>query len=474
MRKKRALLLACLLVAVLSAATWRLGLNSWGPWYGGRPLGFWLDQYGASPGDYKPSPKADEALRHIGTNAVPHLLRLLQATNSIATAKALAKQAASPYASTRNTAYSSAKLRLMTFVEKYTPFRFKRPPVYLGSGPRIRAHPHPPPASWHHWQAYLGFQALGSLGKAAIPDLVKLAHDPNGSSAYPNIQGMKNIDAVAAQADNSGTYVAVGDSPSEGGTFLRNTQPFLVDGEIAAWSLAAIGAESVAPLMELLDDPNARLKSRAAEALGMMGGDAEPAVPALIKMLHYPDMDVRMRAADALGWIGRQPEIAVPALTQALTDPEEGVDYYAALSLGSFGERAASAIPALLADFASRDYRNKDSAALALSKISPDTVAKEVIPVLIHDVEVSQNGSGNMSLITLSQMKDQPQLVIPALIEATDDSNQMLRNNAILLLGGFGPAAKAAVPKLTSLTNSPDSQTRDDAVRALQKIEPSR
>ena len=435
-------------------------------------MGLWLDQYGASPGDYKPSPKADEALRRIGTNAVPHLLRLLHATNSIATAKALEKQAASPYASTGNTAYSSAKLRLMTFVEKYTPFRFKRPPMYFET--RIRAHPHPPPASWSHWHAYLGFQALGPLGKAAIPDLVKLAHDPSGTSFYGNIQGMKRIDWVAALADNSGTYVAVGDSPSGGGTVQRNTQPFLVDGEIAAWSLAAIGAESVAPLMELLDDPSARLKSRAAEALGMIGGPAEAAVPALIRTLHCPDLEVRERAADALGWIGRQPEIAVPALTQALTDPEEGVDYYAAESLGSFRERAASAIPALLANFASRDYRNKDSAALALSKISPDIAAKEVIPVLIHDVEVSQNGSGNMSLITLGQMKDQPQLVIPALIEATDDSNQMLRNNAIRSLGSFGPAAKAAVPKLTSLTNSPDSQTRDDAVHALQKIEPSR
>jgi len=475
MRKKRFIRLVVVLLAILGVVELAHLWKSCRPWYGLTPLGYWLDRYGESPGDYKPCPQADEALRRVGTNAVPHLLRLLHSTNSIATAKALAAQAANPYASMMNPPSISLKDRLKMWVEKLTPIRFKRPTVYLGgsSGPRIRAHPHPVPASWNHWHAYLGFQVLGPLGRAAIPDLVKLAHDPAPSGNYPNIRQMKDIASAANQADNSSSYVAPGDSPSAGGKVLRNN-PFLVDGEIAAWSLAAIGGESVPPLLELLADPNPRLRARAAEALGMIGESAEPAVPAIVIALNDPDMEVRMRAADALGCIGRRADLAIPALTKALSDRQEGVDYYAAQSLGDFGQRATSAIPALLTNFASGDYRNKDSAALALSKISPVTTEVEVIPVLVRDLQGSRNGSGNMSLITLGQMTNEADLVIPAIIGATDDANQMVRGNAAGILGGFGPAAKAAVPKLVRLTNDPDIWVRDRAVGALKKIAPAR
>jgi len=227
-------------------------------------------------------------------------------------------------------------------------------------------------------------------------------------------------------------------------------------------------------LVELLADPSPSLRVRAVQALGLAGGAADQAVPALIRTLNNdPNLDVRIGAADALGGIARQPDLAIPALIAALSDPMEGVVYYAAVSLGEFRERATNAIPALLLDFRSSDYRNKDSAALALSKISRDVTVKEVIPVLLRDVEGSQNGSGNMSLITLSQMKDEPEWVIPVIIGATKDSNEMVRNNAVNMLGSFGPEARAAVPKLNGLTNDPDLQVREQALRVLQNIESS-
>ena len=108
-------LLAGSLLAALSVAAAPAQLDWPEPSYGGKTTGAWLDEYGAGPGGYKPSPEADDALRHIGVSAAPRLLELLHATNSNPAAKI--------------------------------------------------------PASWDHWKAYLGFQALGPLGKAAIPDL---------------------------------------------------------------------------------------------------------------------------------------------------------------------------------------------------------------------------------------------------------------------------------------------------------------
>jgi hypothetical protein len=188
-------------------------LDSSEPSYGGKTINAWLDEYGAGPGGYKPSPQADEALRHIGANVAPYLLLLLQSTNPPAKAQAMNAT--------------------------------------------------PPPASWDHWKAFLGFQTLGPLGKAALPELVKLAHKPDGTGRYSNLQGMKNMTLVAALAHNSSTYVAADDNRWNWGGLQRNTEPFLVDGDIAAWSLAAIGADSVPALTELLADSNSNLRVRA-------------------------------------------------------------------------------------------------------------------------------------------------------------------------------------------------------------------
>src|SRR6185369_10417425 len=194
------------------------------------------------------------------------------------------------------------------------------------------------------------------------------------------------------------------------------------------------------------------------------------AVPELLKSLKNPDTMVRIVSADALGCIGKQPPLAVPALTEALNDPEIGVKCWAADSLGSFRERATNAIRALLAAFAIHDYRIKDSAAVALSKISRDTTAKEVVPVvldLLKDPDWRNSAVG-----ILGRMKDEPDLAT-ALIETLDDTNKMVQHNAINFLGRFGPEAKAAVPKLLLLTTDADSDVRECAVRALEKIEPS-
>jgi hypothetical protein len=144
---------------------------------------------------------------------------------------------------------------------------------------RFELHRITTPASWQHWKVHVAFQALGPLGKPAIPELVKLAHlDATGSSILPNSRGLRDLADIAKVSNIS-----------------------FVPGEIAAWSLAAMGADGVPPLMELLDDPRPRLKLRAAIALGCIGEAAEPAVPGLVRELKNPAFEVRQRVADQRG-----------------------------------------------------------------------------------------------------------------------------------------------------------------------------
>jgi hypothetical protein len=418
---------AGVLFAMQSGLAAQVELDSSEPSYGGKTISAWLDEYGAGPGGYKPSPQADDALRHIGPNVAPYLLLLLRATNSHA----------------------------------------KEQPMNAA----------PPPASWDHWKAYLGFQAIGPLGKAALPELVKLAHDPSGGSdpsntgEAPGVEFWKDTASVAEFANTSATYPWSG--PHAFGGTVALTREILVDGEIGAWSLAAIGAEGVPPLMELLTNPSPRLRCRAAVALGLTGGAAEPAVPALIKRMDDPDINTRWEAADALGCIGRRADLAVPVLIKTLEDPSSAMRNIAVKSLGDFGEGATNAIPGLLAFFPSDDGRINEAVALALSKISPDTTAKHIIPGLLRKLQDSNPYFQSEAVATLGQMKLVPDLAIPALIGLADHTNANIRYSAGFWLGSFGPAAKAAVPTLRRLTNDPDNKVSAQAARSLRLIDAS-
>jgi HEAT repeat protein len=464
-------------VFVLAMALLGIGLSvNWRePWYHWKPLSSWLAEYGAGPGDYKPSPKTDNALRQIGSNAVPYLLNLLCSTNSYAYYTFVVKE----------------NQRGMYPVSVWTP-RLSTVGEHLKAWSinlRARFQRVTVPASWDHWKAYLAFQALGSAGSSAIPDLVKLAHDPDANSSpsnteTPPIRFWKDKKEILIFVAQSSTYLSHGSPVIPISVFLGGggfvPQPFLSDGEIAAWSLAAIGPDSVPPLMEMLTNSNPQIRCRAAMALGMMGKPAEPAVPALVNLLHDSDRNTRREAADALGWIGQQPDFVLPALIKAFDDRE--VEDVAIASLGAFGERATNAITASLALFQA-EYNSQDQTrgqyrsgeiALALNKISSDTTRKEVIPFLIYRIQNPESPwSKSMTLNTLGQMTNQPDLVIPVLLEALDSTTNYTRSTIVYQLGDFGLAATSAIPKLISFSTNQDTNLCRLATNALDKIKPS-
>ena len=86
----------------------------------------------------------------------------------------------------------------------------------------------------------------------------------------------------------------------------------------------------------------------ASEALGLIGKDAAPAVPALCKVLkESKDPGIRQHAAIELGRIGANSELTVPALTSALDDGWAKVRAAAAKALLSFGAEAKPALKKL-------------------------------------------------------------------------------------------------------------------------------
>ena len=156
----------------------------------------------------------------------------------------------------------------------------------------------------------------------------------------------------------------------------------------AAKALAAIGTESVEPLISSLENRDRVVRFQAAFALGEIGPPAKKAVPALIKLLGDPEAVVRLQVTWALVRIAPDCEEAVDAviarmkdedesvrattadvvkdirpvskklidtLIDALDDNEGLVQAHAARTLGTLGDKAAPAVPALTKMLTSRN-----------------------------------------------------------------------------------------------------------------------
>jgi len=84
-------------------------------------------------------------------------------------------------------------------------------------------------------------------------------------------------------------------------------------------ALTRIGESAVPALVNLLDDPDAKLRSEAVIALARIGPEARGALPRLIALVENdPDEAVRKNAVRAIGQIGPAAAPAVPVLVEQL------------------------------------------------------------------------------------------------------------------------------------------------------------
>jgi HEAT repeat protein len=137
----------------------------------------------------------------------------------------------------------------------------------------------------------------------------------------------------------------------------------------AMWGIGGDARKSVPELMGLLRDRNAGARLNAVGALGEMGADAGPAVPAVRDRLRDPDPYVRAQAAATLGKLRAAASEVVPALIEAMKDRSKEVRVAAIYALAEFGPEASAALPALSAAAKSKDGDVKVAVGYALKAI---------------------------------------------------------------------------------------------------------
>jgi len=215
------------------------------PVFEGRPLTSWLDHHVASSAASPPygSPgweKADEAIRHIGTNAIPKLLEMIRAKDR-----------------------PPLVLKLMDSVRR---FGF---PVMNYRYAMVR-----------HEEAEHAFKMLGTNAVSAVPELIRIYQQ--------NISASSQRSAALALG-----HIGRGAQPALPALIQRFTHTNSDTRFYAVSAVMSIGGEPavvVPALTSALKDPNVGVRWNALSGLSGFGGRARPAIPEILKMLDDPGM----------------------------------------------------------------------------------------------------------------------------------------------------------------------------------------
>ena len=200
-----------------------------------------------------------------------------------------------------------------------------------------------------------------------------------------------------------------------------------------------------------------------------------------IKQLESPDVKARTEAIHALGAIGADAEPAVPALADILTkDPEPVPRFEAAMALGKMRPASRTAVPALAAALTDKDLRVRMNAVIALAGLATDS--RPAVPALTRTLQDKTNETNlnvfsftirEEAAIALGRASAGTPEAVAVLTETvkSPSSPEPLKQAAVRALGTIGPEARPAVPVLKSMLQDKGPVDPVFVDEALKKIE---
>jgi hypothetical protein len=274
-----ALLLLCGLVAGLALVVF-LRYNP-EPSYHGRSFSQWCAlqaELAQTGGREAESREAIQAIRQIGTNGLPILMRSLRDSTLSVKLREIADRLPAGLSQNRF-------LRLTLAGDRVEPTAI--------------------------------FQILGPLAGPAVPELTALMRATN----RPDIAS--EATACLAAIGSAGVPPLVEALRDPQRPYCRYAAFEFSNADPAIFGTNA--ALAVPVLAQRAVDPDPELARLAIRALGRINRQPDVTVPALIVALHSTDNMIRFDAARSLMWVGSSARAAVPALLQCFNDPDWGV-----------------------------------------------------------------------------------------------------------------------------------------------------
>jgi hypothetical protein len=154
---------------------------------------------------------------------------------------------------------------------------------------------------------------------------------------------------------------------------------------------AAAAPVAVPPLVKLLQDPEARVRARAAAALAEIGALGRSAVPSLIHILQDDsDNDARLQASIALGRVGPDAREAVPVLAKRLRNDEYATRANCAAALAHICANPEVAVPPLV-DAYLKDIGDVHNWAMIALNMYGEPAARLAVPLLREAISDPRN-----------------------------------------------------------------------------------
>ena len=258
-RRVRVIALVCVVVGIMAWAFSPLGEE---PQYRGKKLSDWLAQYSenresdADSAEGKRAAEAAEALRHIGTNALPFVLKWMR----------------------------------------------EKPPYFDVDGCFEVLGPKAAPAipaltqmlnSAEQQTVRRAIYPLAFIGKESVPALVTALGNPENPDR-PTIAGAIRVMAIDGVDTTEAVPVLV--------QCLKDTNTWLViyAADALVWAARKDPSPAIPALANCLQDTRTQVRDSAAGSLGSFRGKARAAVPELQKLLADTDSHVRWQATNSL------------------------------------------------------------------------------------------------------------------------------------------------------------------------------
>lgn len=219
------------------------------------------------------------------------------------------------------------------------------------------------------------------------------------------------------------------------------------------------GEDPLAPLLKQLADPEAKVRAKAARALGRV--KSERAIEAERVALADPDETVRAAAAVALVRLEAPEARVVDILAAALRNPDWYTRWEACVVLGSVGRGAAAAVPALLAAADDQELDLGREAAIALTRIAPGD--PQMLSGLVRLLE-SDRDIDRAFLLRALDAAGQIALTRDWLAKEMVANRHGMRTRASVLLEKCGLEGAAV---LADALKDPDPRVRAIAIRRL-------
>ncbi len=201
-------------------------------------------------------------------------------------------------------------------------------------------------------------------------------------------------------------------------------------------------------------------KHMALQAIGLMGSNGAPAVPAVGEVLRQMDVGLMSAAATTMIYLGTN---SLPELIAALDDGSFDTRSHACFALGALGTNAAPAVPRLRQIIEEERGAIAAAAATTLARIGDPAV-----PTLTELVGHTNSAVRRWAITGIESMSGRPTSAAPVLIRATQDEDPAVRAAAVSALGGIDRISPESTAALVRALKDPNANVRMVAAHAAK------